>query len=149
MTLVDGAPPTASAVTVCCRPVPSTVRFLVVCLAGAAGTGARFLVTTGLLRWLGPAFPSGTLAVNVVGSGLLGLVMELALHGVIAPDTRVVLAAGVMGGFTTYSSFNYEALSYFQRGAWALGGGYLLATVVGCLAAGALGVAGARWLLAG
>jgi CrcB protein len=129
--------------------VTPPVRFLVVCLAGAAGTGARFLVTTGMLRWFGPAFPSGTFGVNVVGSCLLGLVMELALHGAIAPDLRVVLAAGVMGGFTTYSSFNYEALAYFQRGAWALGRGYLLATVVGCLAAGALGVAGARWLLAG
>jgi CrcB protein len=129
--------------------VSSTVRFLAICLAGAAGTGARFLVTTGFLRWLGPAFPSGTLAVNVVGSCLLGVVMELALHGVIAPDVRVVLATGVMGGFTTYSSFNYETLSYFQRGAWALGGCYLLATGVGCLAAGALGAAAARWLVTG
>jgi len=129
--------------------VSSTVRFLVICLAGAAGTGARFLVSTGLLRWLGPAFPSGTLAVNIVGSCLLGVVMELALRGAIAPDVRVILAAGVMGGFTTYSSFNYEALSYFQRGAWALGGGYVLATGVGCLAAGALGAAAGRWLVAG
>ena len=130
-------------------PVSAPVRFLLVCLAGAAGTGARFLVTAGLLRWSGPAFPSGTLTVNVVGSFLLGAIMELALHGAVTPDARVVLAAGVMGGFTTYSSFNYEALSFFQRGAWSLGAGYLLATVVGCLVAGALGIAGARWLLAG
>lgn len=125
------------------------LRFLLVCLAGAAGTGARFLVTTGLLRWLGPTFPSGTLTVNLVGSLLLGAIMELAFHGAVGPDTRVVLAAGVMGGFTTYSSFNYEALGYLQRGAWALFAAYLAATVLGCLATGALGVAAARWLLAG
>lgn len=124
-------------------------RFALVCLAGAAGTGARFLVTSGLLRWAGPAFPFGTLAVNVVGSLLLGLVMELALHGAVGPDTRIVLAAGVMGGFTTYSSFNFEVMAYLQRGAWALAGAYLVATLAGCLAAGAGGVAAARWLLAG
>jgi CrcB protein len=129
--------------------VSAPARFLLVCLAGAAGTGARFLVATGMLRWLGPAFPFGTLTVNVVGSFLLGTVMELGLQGALAPDTRVILATGVMGGFTTYSSFNYETLGYFQRGAWVVGGGYLVATAISCLAAGALGTAAARWLLAG
>jgi fluoride exporter len=124
-------------------------RFVLVCLGGAAGTGARYLLATGALRWLGPAFPWGTLGVNLLGSLLLGAVMELAVLGYLAPDLRVVLASGVMGGFTTYSSFNQETLGYLGRGAWWLGGSYLAGTVVGCLAAGALGVAAARWLTAG
>jgi fluoride exporter len=122
-------------------------RFLLVCLAGGAGSGARYLVVTGLARVAGPAFPYGTLTVNVVGSFLLGAIMELSLSlAVISPDVRVVLAAGVMGGFTTYSSFNYETLAAVQRGAFALAAGYLALTVVGCLAAGALGVGAARAL---
>ncbi|HEX7488273.1 MAG TPA: CrcB family protein [Anaeromyxobacteraceae bacterium] len=124
-------------------------RFVLVCLGGAAGTGARYLLATGALRWLGPAFPWGTLGVNLLGSLLLGAVMELAVLGYLTPDLRVVLASGVMGGFTTYSSFNQETLGYLGRGAWWFGGSYLAGTVVGCLAAGALGVAAARWLTAG
>ena len=124
----------------------SVTRFLLVCLGGAVGTGARFLLATGALRWLGPAFPWGTLGVNLIGSFLLGAVMELAVLGALAPDVRVILASGVMGGFTTYSSFNQETLGYLGRGAWWLGASYLAGTVAGCLAAGVLGVAIARWL---
>lgn len=122
-------------------------RFLLICLGGAVGTGARYLVATGMLRWLGPAFPYGTLAVNVVGSFLLGVIMELGLgYGAISPDLRVILATGVMGGFTTYSSFNFETLGYFERGAWLVGGAYLVTTLIGCLVVGVLGIATARWL---
>jgi CrcB protein len=132
------------------RSMAPVSRFLLVCLAGAAGTGARYLVVTGLQRALGSAFPYGTLTVNLAGSFLLGLVMELGLsHAVIGPDARVILAAGVMGGFTTYSSFNYETLAALQRGAFALAGGYVAGTLLGCLAAGALGVFTARALLGG
>lgn len=120
-------------------------RLLLVCLGGAAGSGARYLVGVGLGRWLGTGFPWGTLTVNVLGSFLLGAVMELGLRlNAISPEVRLFLAAGVMGGFTTYSSFNYELLGYMQRGAFAQGGLYLGATVGGCLAAGLLGAAAVR-----
>ncbi len=120
-------------------------RLLLVCLGGAAGSGARYLVGVGLGRWLGTSFSWGTLTVNVLGSLLLGTVMELGLRlDAIPPEVRLFLAAGVMGGFTTYSSFNYELLGYLQRGAFAQGGLYLGATVGGCLAAGLLGAAAVR-----
>jgi CrcB protein len=120
-------------------------RFLLVCAGGAAGSGARFLVGAGLARWLGPAHPWGTLAVNLGGSFLISLVMDLSVHyGVVPAELRLLLAAGVLGGFTTYSSFNYEVLAYLQRGLWGQGGLYLLATVLGCLAAGMAGMAAAR-----
>lgn len=124
-------------------------RLLLVCLGGAAGSGARYLVGIGLGRWLGTGFPWGTLAVNILGSFLIGAVMDLGLRsGVIPADLRLFLATGVLGGFTTYSSFNHELLGYAERGAWAAGALYLGATVAACLAAGLLGITSAR-LLAG
>jgi fluoride exporter len=126
------------------------IRFLLICLGGAAGTGARYLVATGALKALGPNFPFGTLAVNVVGSFLLAAVMELGLdYGAIPPDLRIILATGVMGGFTTYSSFNHETLGFLQRGARLLAFAYFVGTALGCLASGALGIACARWFAGG
>jgi CrcB protein len=122
--------------------------FLAVCLGGAVGTGARWLVNLGSARWLGNAFPFGTLAVNVAGSFLLAIVMELALRGALSQEARAVLAAGVMGGFTTYSSFNQELLAGFERGAWLWSGGYAAATLIGCLATGAAGAWAARAAIA-
>ena len=121
-------------------------EFLLVCLGGAAGTGARYLLSGWLLRAAGPTFPFGTLAVNLIGSFLLGFLMQTALStDLLSPTTRVTLATGVMGGFTTYSSFNYETLRLWENGAWLLGSLNVLATVVGCLAAGLLGLFLARW----
>jgi fluoride exporter len=133
-----------------CSSGTALKSFLLICLGGAAGSGARYLTATGMLRWLGPAFPFGTLTVNLVGSLLLGVIMELgAGSGVIPAEVRVVLATGVMGGFTTYSSFNHEALGYIERGAWFLGLGYLAATLLGCWATGAVGIIAVRWLAGG
>jgi fluoride exporter len=120
-------------------------RLLLVCAGGAAGSGARYLVGAGLSRWLGTALPWGTLAVNVVGAFLISLVMDLSIHsGAIPTEVRVFLTAGVLGGFTTYSSFNFEVLGFLQQGSWARALGYASTTVVGCLVAGLLGMAAAR-----
>jgi CrcB protein len=116
-------------------------RLLWICLGGAVGTGARYLLSGWLLRVTGPGFPYETLAVNATGSLLLGLLMEVALSSESVPPTlRLTLATGVLGGFTTYSTFNYETLRLFQQGAWLLGLANLGITVVACLAAGALGL---------
>jgi len=123
-------------------------RLLWISLGGALGTAARYLVSVWLLRALGPAFPYGTLAVNVIGSFLLGLIMQAGLDTtLLSPTARAVLATGVMGGFTTYSTFNYDTLQYLQEGAWAMAGLNVAATLLVCLAAGALGVAAARGLV--
>ena len=85
-------------------------RLALISLGGALGTAARYLLSVWLLRTLGPAFPYGTLAVNVIGSFLLGVIMQAGLDTtVLSPTARVVLGTGVMGGFTTYSTFNYDA----------------------------------------
>jgi len=123
-------------------------RFLWICLGGAVGTGARYLVSGWAQSIFGPVFPYGTLAVNVVGSFLLGVVMQVALATrVIGPTVRLTLATGVLGGFTTYSSFNYETLQYLREGAFALAAANLAATVVVCLLAGLAGLVLAQWWL--
>jgi len=124
-------------------------RFLWICLGGAVGTGARYLLSGWLARAAGPGFPWGTLAANVIGSFLLGLIMQVALGtDLLSPTLRLTLTTGVMGGFTTYSTFNYETLQYLQQNDWLMGALNLSATVVACLAAGSLGLVAGR-LLAG
>ena len=121
-------------------------RFLWICLAGAAGTGARYLLSTWLSRASGSAFPWGTLAVNLLGSFLLGVIMTVGLAGLLPPTLRLTLATGLMGGFTTYSSFNYETLQYLRSDSWLLASVNVGATMLGCLAAGLLGVWTGRFL---
>jgi CrcB protein len=121
-------------------------RFFWICLGGAVGTGARYLVSGWALALLGPAFPFGTLAVNMTGSFMLGGLMHLALTTrLLAPTLRLALTSGVLGGFTTYSTFNYETLEYLRGGAWAIGIANILLTVAACLAAGFGGLAVAQW----
>jgi CrcB protein len=118
---------------------------LLVCLGGAFGTGARYLVGTWAARGWGARFPFGTLTINMLGSFLLVLILYLSMQGrLISPDARVILGTGVMGGFTTYSTFNYEVLRFVQQGAYGAATAYLLATVAGCLVAGGAAVALAK-----
>jgi len=125
-------------------------RFLWICVGGAAGTGARYLLSGWILQRLGGAFPYDTLSVNVVGSFVLGVLMQVALATqLLSPTLRLALTTGAMGGFTTYSTFNYETLKYFQEGAFLFGFLNILVMVLACLAAGALGFIGARSLIGG
>ena len=120
-------------------------RFFWVCLGGAAGTGARYLISGWALAWFGMSFPWGTLAVNVIGSFLIGAIMHVGLTTqLISPGLRLALTTGVMGGFTTYSAFNYETLRYLQDGARLYAFANIALMLVGCLAAGAAGLWVAR-----
>jgi fluoride exporter len=125
-------------------------KLLLVCAGGAIGSGARYLVGGWAAAAWGPGFPWGTLAVNLVGSFLLAIVMYLGLEiGSIGPDLRLFLAVGVMGGFTTYSSFNHETLALAQRGQWGVAAAYVGATLLGAWAAGLAGLLLARFLGSG
>ena len=124
-------------------------RLAWVCLGSALGGGARYLVSLGALRLLGPGFPVGTLTVNVLGSFLIGAIMHVGLTTTaISPGLRLFLTTGVMGGFTTYSAFNYETLALATDGEWLLACANVGATLGGCLAAGLLGITVAK-LVAG
>jgi CrcB protein len=125
-------------------------RLLWIGLGGALGTMSRYLIDGWAQRLMGTAFPYGTVAINVVGSFLLVVLMHVGMtKGLIAADLRVVLGAGVLGGFTTYSAFNYESIRLFQQGSMLLGALNIGVTVIGCLLAGALGLGVARWLVGG
>ncbi len=125
-------------------------QFLWICLGGAVGTGARYLAALFALRLLGPAFPWGTLLVNVAGSFLLGALMHLGLTTEwLSPGLRLTLTTGLMGGFTTYSTFNYETLGYLREGAFGLALLNVGATLLLCLVAGYLGLVAARAIVGG
>jgi len=126
------------------------MRFILICLGGAVGTGARYVLGGLVARALGPDLPYGTLLVNVLGSFLIGLIQQLGLSTLLISDTaRVVLAIGVLGGFTTYSSFSYETLRLVETGSWVAATVYIVLTTALCLVGCAVGLSLGRVLVAG
>ncbi len=121
------------------------IRFLIVCAAGAVGCGARYLVSLWAAERFGSRLPYGTLAVNVLGSFLIALVMELSIRfAEFSPNLRLALTTGFLGGLTTYSSFNYETTQLAFSGHTIRAVANIGLTVVACLVAGLLGVLVAR-----
>jgi CrcB protein len=111
------------------------IQLFLVMVGGAFGTAARYLVGRGAVAAFGPTFPYGTLAVNVIGGFAMGV-----LAGVLArvggnENTRLLLGVGVLGGFTTFSSFSLEVVTMVERDAWATALGYVLASVLGAVLA--------------
>lgn len=120
---------------------------LLIATGGAVGTLLRYGVGVGLAQWLGAGVPYGTLAVNLLGCLALGALMEAAPDArLFDVELRLLLGTGLMGGFTTYSAFNMETLRMLQQGQLGRAGAYLLATLLGCMVAGWLGVAFGRVL---
>src|SRR5438876_3828400 len=123
-------------------------RFLLICLGGAIGTGARYLTALIAARWLGVEFPYGTLIVNVVGAFVIGLVQELGTEALVMSDSaRLFVTTGMMGGLTTYSTFSYETVRLMEAGAWHQAWVNIFATTVICLCLCFLGIACGRLLL--
>ena len=113
-----------------------TRLLLLVFIGGGCGSVLRFLVS-GWMRPLGETFPWGTLTVNVVGSMLIGLLMPL-LSGplLVRPEYRLAVLVGLLGGFTTFSSYSLETLSLMQDGQWRLAGmNIVLSNTLGLAAA--------------
>jgi CrcB protein len=106
--------------------------------AGALGCILRWLVTLALPPG---KLPWATLAVNLAGSLVIGAVLAaLASRGLSDSRLRASLVVGLLGGFTTYSSFAFEYVAYLERKQIALGAAYVAITVVGCGLACALGL---------
>jgi CrcB protein len=122
-------------------------RFLWICLGGAAGTGARYLIAVWSARRLGSAFPYGTLIVNLTGCFVIAALMHASLTLAWSPTVRAAITIGFIGGLTTYSSFNYETMRLFEEGAPATAAVNLAVTVLGGFAAGWLGLITAREIL--
>lgn len=120
---------------------PVVTKLLLIALGGAVGTSLRYGIGIGMVRWLGRGFPFGTLAANILGSFLLGVVMEsVGEREVVGVPWKLVLGTGVMGGFTTYSSFNLETIRLAEAGDFGKAGLYLSATLIACVVAGLGGI---------
>jgi len=122
-------------------------RLLWICLGGAVGTGARYLITLWAAQRFGSSFPHGTLIANLVGCFAISGVMHVAAVLSWSPTLRSAITIGVIGGLTTYSSFNYETTRLLEEGATGPAALNALATIVGAFAAGWLGLLSARLLL--
>ena len=104
---------------------------LAVAVGGAIGSVARYLMVGQMTRLLGPSFPWGTLAVNVVGGLAIGILAEaMALKWSVSQETRLFLITGFLGGFTTFSAFSLEVVALAQRGAFGPALIYIAASVV-------------------
>jgi fluoride exporter len=112
------------------------MAYLWVMLGGAAGSAARFTVGRIAVALLGPNWPWGTLAVNLIGGLAMGLFAGwLARAGTGGEPWRLLIGVGVLGGFTTFSAFTLELVNMIERGQWAIGLGYSLVSVVGAAVA--------------
>jgi len=121
------------------------LRLLLVGLAGGIGTCTRYLVQLGAGKLLGPAFPYGTIAVNLAGCFLIAAIAHVSLVTThISDEARLVRTTGFMGGLTTYSSFNLETTTLLREGAYSLAATNFAVTVGGCFVAGLLGLFAAR-----
>jgi len=121
--------------------------WLTIPLFGALGCLTRHLVSGWAYTLLGRGFPYGTLVVNVLGSFLLGLVMEGSLRStLLSPEVRIGITTGFMGGFTTFSTFSYETVRLLEEGSYMQAGANVLLNVTVCLVFAALGIYLARQL---
>ncbi len=109
-----------------------------IALGSALGGAARYAVSGLVARSIGETFPFGTLAVNVLGSFAIGLVAVLTGPDgplLVDPRLRQALTLGVLGGFTTFSSFSLQTLALLQDGEWLLAAANVAVSVVACLLA--------------
>lgn len=121
--------------------------FLIFLGAGLGGT-ARYLLSNALYALLGRQFPWGTLVVNASGSFIMGVLFILLLnrYALYAPQLRLFLLVGVLGGYTTFSSFSIETWNLIESGAWAAGIMNILLNMILCLGLTWLGITWSRHL---
>lgn len=123
------------------------MRLLLVLAGGALGSGARYLIALWMAARFGAVFPWGTLTVNVLGSFLIGLIATFAdEHGALSANLRVLLIVGLLGGFTTFSSFSIETLRLIESDTPIRAAVYVAGSLVLTLGAAMIGVAVGRAL---
>lgn len=112
-----------------------------VMIGGAIGAGGRHLVGQVMLARLGPGFPWWTLSINIAGSLAMGLLIGLLARSSDGGETaRLFVGVGILGGFTTFSSFSLEFWLLFERGQTGQAAAYVLASVIGAIIACGLGL---------
>ena len=120
-----------------------------VALGSAIGGVSRYLFGGLIQRLLDTTFPAGTLVINVSGSLLLGAILRYAMDTpTMSPEVRSFLTIGFCGGYTTFSSFSYEAVALMEDGEWTRAGLYVTGSVILSLLGTLLGFALAREIVA-
>lgn len=115
-------------------------NLLLVVVGGGIGAGIRHFTNIGALRLVGPNFPWGTMAINIVGSFAMGLFIAILMRRGGSNELRLFVATGILGGFTTFSAFSLDFATLWERGATLPAFGYALASVVGAIIALFLGL---------
>lgn len=109
------------------------MHWLAIALGGAFGAVARSFIAGWMQKSLGTGFPFGTLAVNFLGSFVIGVLFVLLVERLNMPGYwRELLVVGFLGALTTFSTFSLEIVNFLQHGQWHIALVYLLASLIGC-----------------
>lgn len=123
------------------------MNFVIISVGAIVGANLRYLLSRYAAKVLGPVFPYGTLLINVLGSFIVGWFMIWTSERVLAdPRWRLLVVIGFCGGFTTFSSFAFESMAYFEQGRWLLMATNIVANNLLCLTAALAGMVLARVL---
>jgi CrcB protein len=122
-------------------------EFIVISAGAVVGAYSRYIFSRMAAKYLGPAFPYGTLIINIVGSAIVGFFMIWSTErALLDPRWRLLVVIGFCGSLTTFSSYAFESMAYFEQGQWTL----MLTNILGnnllCLAGALTGMALARLL---
>jgi len=110
-------------------------------LAGAVGAPLRYVVDTLVTDWAGGEFPRGTLVVNLSGSFILGVLSGLAIYHGLSGTAKLIVGTGLVGAYTTFSTFSFETVSLFEEGDRRLAARNVAFSVLGGTTAAAAGLA--------
>jgi CrcB protein len=118
---------------------------LIISIGAIVGANARYFLSRFSVKALGPVFPYGTLIINLLGSMIVGFFVIWTTERVLAdPRWRLLVVVGFCGSFTTFSSYAFESMSFFDRGQWLLMFANMLSNNLLCLGAALAGMALAR-----
>lgn len=123
------------------------MTLLYIAVGGAGGALARYALAGWIQDRAGFGFPWGTLVVNVLGCLLIGFAMRYLEALRVGPEVRALVAVGVLGGFTTFSTFGYETVALMEDGAWGRAGGYAVGSFVLGIVAVYIGISVSAYVL--
>ena len=123
------------------------LNFILISLGAIVGANLRYLISRDTARWLGPVFPYGTMFINIAGSFIVGFFMIWTTERMLVdPRWRLLVVVGFCGGFTTFSSYAYESMAYFEQGQWMLMATNIVGNNLLCLLGALAGMGLARVL---